>query len=131
MYKPFVEKDGWHVVFNDGKCGWVESNPTYTKICPTCKGNGYYYVNSCPDCKDQYYGLGKSGCDHMRSCHCKNGFTMDNPKHPMPSIAILDKLALKLQQTMKEFGLRLDSGIIEQEIIEEKAKADSLNGACL
>lgn len=137
MKNFYVEKDGWHVKVNDGKCGWVESYPTYTTLCANCRGSGYYYINSsdchvCQESKDDGYGIGCGyGCDHKRNCSCNNGFTRDRPKHPMPSIDILDVLAIELAKTMKDFGLRLDSGIIEKEITEKKAKNASLQGASL
>lgn len=134
MAKYHVEKDGWRVELWMGGCRWVEANPTYSKICSKCSGSGYISDSNCEHARNgDYMGF---GCDCQVKCpSCKlihgKGMVKDEPKHPMPSMDIIFKLEEELSRTMKKFGFRLSTGLVEYEIKEEKKFNASMKGANL
>jgi hypothetical protein len=135
MSKNYVEKDGWTVDFSyGGTIEWVEANPTYSKECPTCRGSGKVSDNNCG--KDYHNGIG-IGCDCVKRCpeNCRliHGRYMekDEPEHPMPSSALLSKIADRLRIEMNKIGKEIESGDLEKELAEEQAREVALRSASL
>jgi hypothetical protein len=129
MSNHYVNKDGWHLGFNDGIPIWIETNPTYTTTCKRCHGAGRVDDDNCRHRQDyDYMGW---GCDCMISCSCRGGYTKDPHPYPQPDLAIISKVSDALKVVMKEYGKRLDDGSLEEEISKEKSLNDSMTGASL
>lgn len=122
----YVEKDGWHVTIYNGVFQWVETNPKYEVPCYACGTTG-----KVPDPNPSQEDSFGWSHPHIQCIICKGkGYLHSPPEHPMPDTEIVNKLMLRVKETMKQFGQEFREGKIEKEIADEKAQAEAALEAC-
>ena len=124
--KHLLERNGWHVKIDKGGIPyWEEDEPQYKLPCPQCNSTGKT-TDHHQDC------MGLCMCPSSDCIYCNGiGARRSAPLNPMPDRAIIDRLHDALAQTVLDFKVIFDNGKIEASIAEDKAKEDSLKGACL